>query len=257
MPGRARTLALLLLGLVAAHPASPRGPTATATTRTRTTCPRGPIRSPTRSPRSPRSRRSCERVRGYLDAELADPGRGRSRPAREITDFSVPNADARIPDGDGEAFYPLDYTMGVTHSGMLLAPRGDRATRASRSTRAGSCSSSPTACPYFREVVAKGARPGKETFGAIIRTGSLDDSGSMCAALVKARRAGVGPDLEGRHRPLERLHRPRAVPARGRDARPPAPAARVAVGRRPLHERARARPDGGAHRATGPGSTTR
>ena len=50
--------------------------------------------------------------------------------------------------------------------------------------------------PYFREVVATGARPGKETFGAIIRTGSLDDSGSMCAALVKARRAGVGPDLE-------------------------------------------------------------
>ena len=25
------------------------------------------------------------------------------------------------PDGAGEAFYPLDYTMGVTHSGMLLA----------------------------------------------------------------------------------------------------------------------------------------
>jgi unsaturated rhamnogalacturonyl hydrolase len=49
--------------------------------------------------------------------------------------------------------------------------------------------------PYFREVVAKGGRPGKETFGAIIETGSLDDSGSMCAALVKARRAGVGPDL--------------------------------------------------------------
>ena len=44
-------------------------------------------------------------------------------------------------------------------------------------------------------MVAKGARPGKETFGAIIATGSLDDSGSMCAALVKARRAGVGPDL--------------------------------------------------------------
>ena len=43
------------------------------------------------------------------------------RTGSEITDFSVPNPDARIPDGDGEAFYPLDYTMGVTHSGMLLA----------------------------------------------------------------------------------------------------------------------------------------
>jgi rhamnogalacturonyl hydrolase YesR len=44
-------------------------------------------------------------------------------------------------------------------------------------------------------VVARGARPGKGTFGAILATGSLDDSGSMCAALVKARRAGIGPDL--------------------------------------------------------------
>jgi rhamnogalacturonyl hydrolase YesR len=49
--------------------------------------------------------------------------------------------------------------------------------------------------PYFREVLARGAKPGKGTFGAILATGSLDDSGSMCAALVKARRAGVGPDL--------------------------------------------------------------
>jgi rhamnogalacturonyl hydrolase YesR len=50
--------------------------------------------------------------------------------------------------------------------------------------------------PYFRQVIASGVKPGKTTFGAILATGSLDDSGSMCAALVKARRAKVGPDLK-------------------------------------------------------------
>ena len=71
-----------------------------------------------------------ERVRGYLDAtsptQVVD-----GRTGGEITDFSVPNVEARIPDGAGEAFYPLDYTMGVTHSGMLLATEvtGRRAVR--------------------------------------------------------------------------------------------------------------------------------
>ncbi len=136
-----------------------------------------------------------ERVRGYLEAnsptQVVD-----GRTGAEITDFSVPNVDARIPDGDGEAFYPLDYTMGVTHSGMLLAHEVTGDGRFVEYTRR-QLQFIADRLPYFREVVAKGARPGKETFGAILRTGSLDDSGSMCAALVKARRAGVGPDLKG------------------------------------------------------------
>ncbi len=134
------------------------------------------------------------RVHGYLDAnsptQVVD-----GRTGIEITDFSVPNADARVPDGDGEAFYPLDYTMGVTHSGMLLAREVTGDERFAEYTRR-QLQFIADRLPYFREVIAAGARPGKETFGAIIRTGSLDDSGSMCAALVKARRAGVGPDLE-------------------------------------------------------------
>ena len=134
-----------------------------------------------------------ERVRGYLEANsptrVVD-----ARSGQEITDFSVPNVDARIPDGAGEAFYPLDYTMGVTHSGMLLASEATGDPRYAEYTRR-QLQFIADRLPYFREVVAKGARPGKETFGAILQTGSLDDSGSMCAALVKARRAGVGPDL--------------------------------------------------------------
>jgi len=133
------------------------------------------------------------RVRGYLDA--TEPNRVvDGRTGAEITDFSVPNPEARIPDGGGEAFYPLDYTMGVTHSGMLLARAVTGDERFADYTRR-QLQFVKDRLPYFRELLRRGAEPGKGTFGAILATGSLDDSGSMCAALVKARRAGVGPDL--------------------------------------------------------------
>jgi rhamnogalacturonyl hydrolase YesR len=134
-----------------------------------------------------------ERVRGYVDAAAATRVVD-STTGREIEDLSTPVVTARIPDGEGELFYPLDYTMGVAHSGMLAAAEvtGDRrfadfTARQLRFIR--------DVEPYFRRVVALGAKPGKATLGAILATGSLDDSGSMCAALLKARRAGVGPDM--------------------------------------------------------------
>jgi len=134
-----------------------------------------------------------ERVRGYL--EKTEPNRVvDGLTGAEITDFSAPNVNARIPDGAGEAFYPLDYTMGVIHSGMLLASEATGDARFQDYTRR-QLQFIADRLPYFRGVVAQGARPAKETFGAILRTGSLDDSGSMCAALVKARRRGIGPDL--------------------------------------------------------------
>jgi rhamnogalacturonyl hydrolase YesR len=132
------------------------------------------------------------RVRGYLEAtepnKVVD-----GKTGREITDFSIANPDARIPDGAGEAFYPLDYTMGVTHSGMLLATEATGDARFADYTRR-QLQFIHDRLPYFRAVVA-GGKAGKGTFGAILDTSSLDDSGSMCAALVKARRSGVGPDL--------------------------------------------------------------
>jgi rhamnogalacturonyl hydrolase YesR len=133
------------------------------------------------------------RVHGYVDAaspaSVVD-----SLTGREITDFAVPNPAARISGDEGELFYPLDYTMGVTHSGMLLASDVTGDPRYSDFTRR-QLQFIADRLPYFRSAVAAGVKPAKTTFGAIIATSSLDDSGSMCAALVKARRAGVGPDL--------------------------------------------------------------
>ncbi len=134
-----------------------------------------------------------ERVRGYL--ERTEPNRVVDRrTGAVITDFSEPNPEAGIPDGAGEAFYPLDYTMGVVHSGLLLAGEVTGDPRYAAYTRR-QLQFVADRLPYFRALVARGARPGKENFGAILATTSLDDSGSMCAALVKARRLGVGPDL--------------------------------------------------------------
>jgi len=50
--------------------------------------------------------------------------------------------------------------------------------------------------PYFRDQAeAFGLR--ENSFRHLLAPDSLDASGSMCAALIKARRAGVGPDLQG------------------------------------------------------------
>jgi unsaturated rhamnogalacturonyl hydrolase len=188
--GAAAALSLIL----GASPLSAEGPFRNRDNKDPNDLSEGTYPIPYQKPTVAEIREVLERVRGYLEAtsplRVVD-----GRTGVEITDFSVPNVEARIPDGAGEAFYPLDYTMGVTHSGMLLATEVTGDGRFAEYTRR-QLQFIADRLPYFRAAVAKGARPGKETFGAILATGSLDDSGSMCAALVKARRAGVGPDLQ-------------------------------------------------------------
>ena len=186
-------ISIPLILILGAGPLSAEGPYRNRDNKDPQDLSEGTYPIPYQKPTAAEIREVLERVRGYL--EVTSPTRVvDGRTGVEITDFSVPNVEARIPDGAGEAFYPLDYTMGVTHSGMLLATEVTGDARFAEYTRR-QLQFVADRLPYFREVVAKGARPGKETFGAIIATGSLDDSGSMCAALVKARRAGVGPDL--------------------------------------------------------------
>ncbi len=134
-----------------------------------------------------------ERVRGYLEGaafvKVVDRKTG-----EEILDFSVVNPEAIASQGEADAFYPLDYTMGVTHAGMLLAYEVTKDARFAEFTRT-RLQFIADRLPYFRGVAEQAGGPRKETFGAILATASLDDSGSMCAALIKARRAGIGPDL--------------------------------------------------------------
>ncbi len=191
--GTVRALTLAGLGLFAASLAAGEGPYRSRDSKDPKDLSEGTYPVPYQKPTVAELTELLGRVRAYV--EEASPTRVVDRrTGLEITDFSIPNPEARVPDGESEALYPLDYTTGVIHSGMLLAGEVTGDHRFADFTRR-QLQFIADRLPYFRAAIANGAVVGKGTFGAIIRTGSLDDSGSMCAALIKARRAGVGPDL--------------------------------------------------------------
>ena len=193
MPRTTTSALALVAALLATRPVAAEGPYRNRDSRDPNDLSEGTYPIPYQQPRPAEIRELLERVHGYLD-RTATTSVIDERTGAEIRDFSSPNPHARVPDGAGEAFYPLDYTMGVTHSGMLLAGEVTGDPRFLDFTRR-QLQFIHDRLPYFRAVLEHGGQPGKGTFGAILRTASLDDSGSMCAALVKARRAGVGPDL--------------------------------------------------------------
>ena len=193
LDGHARAVTLVGLGLFVASLAAADGPYRNRDSEDPKDLSEGSYPIPYQKPTVAEITELLGRVRAYVDE--ASPTRVvDGRTGREITDFSVPNPEARVPDGEGELLYPLDYTTGVIHAGMLLAGEVTGDPRFADFTRR-QLQFISDRLPYFRAVVADGGAVGKGSFGAIIRTGSLDDSGSMCAALIKARRAGVGPDL--------------------------------------------------------------
>jgi unsaturated rhamnogalacturonyl hydrolase len=138
-------------------------------------------------------RETLARVHAYLDRAMPTRVVDRQTGA-EVTDFSKPTPTA-MPER-GEIGSVIDYTTGVTHSGMLLAYEVTQDSRYADFTIR-HLQFIHDRLPYFR---AQAQRFGKaeHTFGGILETGSLDDSGSMCAALIKARRAD---GTLARHRP--------------------------------------------------------
>ena len=135
------------------------------------------------------------RVHDYLAANT--PTRIVSRATgAEITDLSQPNPDA-MP--ERSAFNLTGYEWGVTYSGMLLAAEatGDARFRGYVDQRMKFLSDKVT---FFQtQTVAAagqgGGRGGMNIFRPLINPHTLDDSGSMCAAMIKANRTGAGGDL--------------------------------------------------------------
>jgi rhamnogalacturonyl hydrolase YesR len=127
-------------------------------------------------------------------ANTAMPARALDRGTNTpITDFTKAAPGATMDRGEGNGFQPLDYTLGVTHSGMLAcaAVTGDK--RFSDFV-ARHMQFLHDAAPYFKASAA--ASPGgRNPFSMLLTPDSLDASGSMCAALIKARQANIGPDL--------------------------------------------------------------
>jgi unsaturated rhamnogalacturonyl hydrolase len=130
------------------------------------------------------------RVFAYLDAvtpaQLVDRQTGQS-----ITDLARFSPDAIIKPGD---FRLTSYEWGVTYAGMLLA------TEATGDPRYADYTNQRLAflaglIPYFREQVR--ADPTANTpLRPLLAPRALDDAGAVCAAMIKATRAGgVKTDL--------------------------------------------------------------
>ena len=132
------------------------------------------------------------RVRTFL--ETAMPGRlVDSKTHEAITDFSNPVATATVDKGEGGAFGPFSYEVGVLHSGMLSAAQATGDKRFADFT-AKQFQFLSDSLPYFRAQEAKfgmGGNGGR----TLLAPNALDDCGAMTTALIQARLAGVGPDL--------------------------------------------------------------
>jgi len=126
-----------------------------------------------------------DRVFVYLDAEtpavLVN-----SKTGEVIRDMKKPVAEAIVKPGD---FRLTSYEWGVTYGAMLLTGEitGDKRYTEYTTTRFKFLS---TITPYFKEF-AKSFPKEKNPLRQIIDPHALDDAGAMCAAMIKAERAGL------------------------------------------------------------------
>jgi unsaturated rhamnogalacturonyl hydrolase len=126
------------------------------------------------------------RVYSYLDANT--PARLVNRRAsEEITDLTKPDRDAIIERGH---FPIIAHEWGVTYSGMLLASdvTGDERFKDYVKKR---LQFIVDKTPYFRTMEENTGEQGRHPFRSVLHPDALDDAGSMCAAMIKAQRAGL------------------------------------------------------------------
>jgi len=137
-----------------------------------------------------------DRVRAYVDsatpARLVDRATG-----QEITDFtsSPPNPNTALERDPNRPFMIASYEWGVTYAGMLSAAEATGDARFSDFV-ARRFALIAHALPAFGAQPAGNGPPLRNPLRGLIAPQRLDDIGAMDAALIKARRAGVGPGLD-------------------------------------------------------------
>jgi len=134
------------------------------------------------------------RIHDYLEAHT---------PARVInrrTGAEIVDVNRIDPDADLEkcAFRLICYEWGVICSGMLFASEVTSDPRF-RDYAVRRLQLIAKWAPYFQKLVAANPRLGRDqlAFFPVIHPANLDDAGSLCTAMIKAHREGVG----GRLRP--------------------------------------------------------
>ena len=139
---------------------------------------------------------TLDRVRNYM--ETSTPGRLMDAGGQELTDFSQPVAGATLERGGPIVFPLLTYEEGVVFIGMLDAgdATGDAKYDDFIAKRLNVMANYLKVTPPGGAAAPAGGRGGRgPAMGGLRTPYSLDQCGAMCAGLLKARLAGVGPDL--------------------------------------------------------------
>ncbi len=132
------------------------------------------------------------RIRAYMDHATPTSVVNRKTGA-PITDFKTPVADAAFAEAAGD-YGIMVYEMGVVHAGLMSAAEATGDKRFTAMTKRHFDFFGQT-LPYFRAQEAKFHLERQNSFARFIDPRSLDDTGSMCAALMRAKAAKIGPDL--------------------------------------------------------------
>ncbi|WP_432377412.1 hypothetical protein [Duganella sp. P38] len=111
----------------------------------------------------------------------------------QITDFSKPVADAVVEPSSAEWNFQV-YEMGVVHAGLMKAAvvTGDKKYTAMTARHFQFIADK---YPYFKAQEQQFSLKRANSFARVLEPRSLDDAGSMCAAMIRARFAKIGPDM--------------------------------------------------------------
>jgi unsaturated rhamnogalacturonyl hydrolase len=134
-------------------------------------------------------KKAVDRVRDYLEA-VTPPAIVNSKTGTVLTDLKKPVQEAVLKQGD---FRLLSYEWGVTYGAMLLAGEamGDKRYTEYTATRMKFISDATTYFQLFGKTYPQTPNP----FRSVLEPRALDDAGSLCAAMIKAERAGLTSSL--------------------------------------------------------------
>ncbi len=187
-----KTLPLLLAVLFATGAAQAAGPYRNPDNKSLKDPLEGSYPVPYKLPVAAEITTQLERVRDFVDR--ATPSRIVDRKTGEvITDFGSPVAGAIVEPSPND-FGIMNYEMGVVHAGLMnmRTLTGDARWTALTERH---LAFFKERTPYFRAQEAQFKLGRANSFTRFIKPHALDDAGSMTAAMVRARLAGIGPDM--------------------------------------------------------------
>jgi unsaturated rhamnogalacturonyl hydrolase len=139
---------------------------------------------------APDIKKTLDKVFDYLDANT-QPQMVNRATGQVMTDATQFDTTHIIKPGD---FRLNSYEWGVTYSGMLLAAETSGDQRYSDYVKKRFAFMAQWV-PAIRKKVEQGTVKGNYVFRQTIEPRALDDAGAMCAAMIKATRAGLNNEL--------------------------------------------------------------